>query len=127
MTQEEYQLFTNQATSFSDEAWDTLLSVAEMRLASFLCLESLPNPMPDDFKMLLANFMAAVLDSRGKGEGRVSSKRVRNFTISFRDSGAVTAFGRVAENYGDLIEKYSACGSSLKVERNARLYDYDCF
>ncbi len=127
MTQEEFTLFTNQTTNFSDEDWQTLLGVAEGRLASFLCLDALPDPMPDDFKMLLANFMAAVLETRGKGEGRVSSKSVRNFTISFHDSGATTAFGRVAENYGDLIEKYSNCGSSLKVERDARLYDYGCF
>lgn len=127
MTQEEFTLFTNQTINFSDENWEVLLGIAEGRLASFLCLGALPDPMPEDFKMLLANFMAAVLETRGKGEGRVSSKHVRNFTISFHDSGATTAFGRVAENYGDLIEKYSNCGSSLKVERNARLYDYGCF
>lgn len=126
MTQEEFTLFTNQTISFSNEDWAVLLAVAEERLASFLCLAALPSPMPEDFKMLLANFMAAVLDTRGKGEGKVSSKRVRNFTISFHDSGATTAFGRVAENYGDLIEKYSECSSTLKVERDARLYDYGC-
>lgn len=126
MTQEEFTLFTNQTINLSDEQWDVLLAIAEGRLASFLCLDALPDPMPEDFKMLLANFMSAVLETRGKGEGKVSSKSVRNFTISFRESGT-TAFGRVAENYGDLIEKYSNCGSSLKVERNARLYDYGCF
>ena len=123
LTQEEFRLFANQSTQFSDEDWTMLESVAEMRLASFLCLEELPNPMLDDFKMLLASFMSVVLETRGKGEGKVSSKSVRNFTISFRDSGATTAFGRLAENYGDLIAKYSNCGTGLTVERDARLYD----
>lgn len=123
MTQDDFRLFTNQTITFSEENWQVLLEVAEIRLASFLCLEKLPDPMPEDFKMLLANFMGAVLETRGKGEGKISSKSVRNFTISFQSQKTATAFGRVAENFGDLIEKYSNCGSSLVVERNARCYE----
>jgi len=119
MTQDEYKLYTGQeAPAVVQSDWETLLGVAEMRLASFLCLETLPDPLPDDLKDLLANFMSGVFETRGKGEERVSSKSVRNFTISFQSGTAATAFEQIAYKYGDIIAKYSQCGVSLSVERD---------
>lgn len=122
LTQKQYTLYTGLTVNYSDEDWRSIVSVAEVRLASFLCLEELPGTeedgeliLPDDFALLLANFIAGVLKFRGDG-GSVSSKRVRNFTINFKTSSATDAFSQIATQYGDIIDKYSNCGLGVKVE-----------
>lgn len=116
LTQADYTLFTGETESFDDEDWERIVNVAGGRLASFLCLETLPTPLPDDLAMLLANFICAMLKFRGNTEPTVSSKSVRNFTISFTQSDAANVFAQVAGNFGDVIEKYSDCGAGFKVE-----------
>ena len=125
LTQEQYTLYTGMKTSYSESDWNTIVSVAEMRLASFLCLEEIPGTeesgvvvLPDDFALLLANFICAVLKFQGDGD-TVESKSVRNFTINFKSSSATDAFSQIATQYGDIIEKYSRCGMGVKVERSA--------
>ena len=125
MTQDEYALYTGKDNpSYSAEDWIILEGVAEERLASFLCLAQLPTDdegnLPDKLKMLLANFMAQVFKFQGDGNTVVSSKSVRNFTISFRDQTAVNAFSAIAANYNDIIEIYSDCGDGLNVEHSMR-------
>ena len=91
-----------------------------MRLASFLCLENgLPKPLPDDLKMVLANFIAGMIQAE-IGNVEIESKHVRNFTINFRDKSAIDAFAGIANRYSDIIEMYSNCGSSFAIEKNAR-------
>ena len=126
LTQEQYTLYTGLKTSYSESDWEAIVSVAEVRLASFLCLEELPHEgegdeqiLPADFALLLANFIAAVLRFQGNGDS-VSSKRVRNFTINFKTSSAADAFSQIATQYSDLIEKYSQCGMGVVVERQKR-------
>lgn len=133
LTQEQYTLYTGLTVNYSDEDWQAIVSVAEVRLASFLCLEELPGQeeggelvLPADFALLLANFMAAVLHFRGNGDS-VSSKRTRNFTINFKSSSAANAFSQIAEQYSDIIEKYSQCGMGIKVERSRHCYCHGCF
>ena len=118
-TQEQYTLYTGQASSYDDEDWEVLVSVAEMRLASFLCLESFPELTDDnvDLGLLLANFIAAVLKFQGDGDA-VESKSVRNFTINFKTSSAANAFSQIASQYSDIIDKYSECDLGVKVERS---------
>lgn len=120
-TQEQYTLYTGQASSYDDEDWEVLVSVAEMRLASFLCLESFPELTDDnvDLGLLLANFIAAVLKFQGDGDA-VESKSVRNFTINFKTSSAANAFSQIASQYSDIIDKYSECDLGVKVERSKR-------
>lgn len=125
MTQEQYTLYTGQTVNFSSSDWGAIVSVAEMRLASFLCLEALPTvddngetTYPADIAMVLANFIAAVLKFRGDGD-MVESKHVRNFTINLKSSSASDAFSQIASQYGDIIDKYSDCGIGVKVERSA--------
>ena len=64
MTQDEYTVWTGLAINFTDETWTQIVNVAMLRLASFLCRESLPTDdqgnLPDALKMLLANFIAGV-------------------------------------------------------------------
>ena len=124
LTQEQYTLYTGLSVNYSGEDWQTIVSVAEVRLASFLCLVELPSTeedgelvLPDDFALLLANFIAGVLKFRGNG-GEIASKSVRNFTINFKTSSATDAFSQIAMQYGDIIEKYSQCGLGVKVERS---------
>lgn len=119
MTQDEYKLWTGETVNFDDADWETLLTVASIRLASFLCLETLPDPIPDPMKQLLANFMAEVFRFQG-ANSPIEEKRVRNFTIRFSNSSAADAFSQVAQYYGDIIEMYSECGAGFKVERSSR-------
>lgn len=127
LTQEQYTLYTGLKTSYSESDWRAIVSVAEVRIASFLCLLELPTVegesgeqvLPADFALLLANFIAAVLRFQGNGDS-VSSKRVRNFTINFKTSSAADAFSQIATQYADIIEKYSQCGTGVVVERQKR-------
>lgn len=133
LTQEQYTLYTGLTVNYSDNDWQAIVSVAEMRLASFLCLEELPSEeeegepvLPADLALLLANFIAAVLHFQGNGDS-VSSKRVRNFTINFKTSSAANAFSQIAEQYSDIIGEYSQCGLEVKVEQSRRCYCHGCF
>lgn len=120
MTQDQYTLLTGQCLNISDTDWAVLLGIAEMRLASFLCLDELPDVTDEanaDLALLLANFICAT----GKFIGApdvIESKSIRNFTINFKSS-ATTAFEQIYKQYKDIIERYSNCGTGLKVERNA--------
>lgn len=118
MTQEDYKLWTGETVSYSDTDWQRIVNLAKTRLAYLLCLEAWPEQVADDLEMLLANFICAVLRFEGTPEAGVSSKSVRNFTISFREDSAVNAFAQLGANYSDIIEKYSMCGSGLAVERS---------
>lgn len=120
MTQDDYKLWTGETVSYSQADWQRIVNVAKTRLASFLCLESWPETIADDLQMLLANFICAVLRWQGTPEAGISSKSVRNFTISFNSDSAVNAFAQVAKNYSDIIEKYSMCDSGLTVEKSKR-------
>lgn len=124
MTQEAYTLWTGEATSYSETDWQKIVNAASARLASFLCLPALPNPLPDDLEELLANFIAGVI-SRSGDSAEIESKHVRNFTINFRKSTAANAYALIAQNYGDIIEKYSQCGLTINVERDARRCCHD--
>lgn len=120
MTQDQYTLYTGLANPYDDSDWSAIVTVAKMRLASFLCLDELPDVTDSnyaDLAMLLANFIAAVFKYQGNGD-TVESKSVRNFTINFKSSSAADAFSQISAQYGDIIEKYSKCGLGVRVERN---------
>lgn len=119
MTQDDYKLWTGETVTFEDEDWERILTVASSRLASFLCLEALPDPLPDDLAELLANFICAVQKFQGNFD-TVESKSVRNFTIHFRSDSAVNAYAQIVRQFDDVIGKYSDCDSSFKVERSTR-------
>lgn len=119
MTQDEYKLFTGESVSYKEQEWTTLVGVASGRLASFLCMENLPETLPDDLKMLLAAFMSSVFAHQGS-EGAVASKSVRNFTITFQTNASRNAFSYIASQYADIVGKYAKCDSGLKVEGSRR-------
>lgn len=119
MTQDEFKLYTNQTVNYTDDDWAILVNIAESRLASFLCLSEFPelDENNKDLAMLLANFLAASIKFAGNSD-QISSKSVRNFTISFK-SNATNAFEQIYSQFEDIIEKYSDCGIEIKVEKNA--------
>ena len=119
MTQDDYKLWTGETVTFDDEDWERILAVASSRLASFLCLEALPDPLPDDLAELLANFICAVQKFQGNFD-TIESKSVRNFTIHFRSDSAVNAYAQIARQFDDVIGKYSNCDTDFKVERSSR-------
>lgn len=118
LTQEQYQLYTGQCTNYDDSNWELLVNIAELRLASFLCLKEFPelNDENQDLAMLLANFMAGVFKFSGDSD-TVASKTVRNFTINFKNS-ASNAFAQIYSQYRDIIEKYTQCELGISVERS---------
>lgn len=120
ITQDDYKLWTGETVNYPTTDWTKIVSVAQSRLASFLCLEQWPTEIADDLAMLLANFICAVIRWQGTPEASINSKSVRNFTISFKDDGAVNAFAQIAKNYSDIISKYSMCGDSMTVEKSKR-------
>lgn len=124
MTQDDYKLWTGEdASRYTDEQWTKILTVAKLRLASFLCLSELPTDdegnLYDDIAQLLANFIASVIAHEGTSQS-VESKHVRNFTINFKSGIAANAFAQIAQQYGDIIERYSNCNLGFKVEGSAR-------
>lgn len=117
----DYNLYTGQNLCYSDEQWETVLNIAEIRLASLLCLEIFPelDETNQDLALLLANFICATLKFQGAPD-IINSKSVRNFTINFNNS-ATNAFEQIYHQYRDIIEKYNNCGdkTGIKVERSA--------
>lgn len=124
LTQDDYKLYTGETSNLKEEDWSKMVDVAATRLALALCLDKLPTDdegnLPSDLAMLLANFLYLMLSHRGS-DSRVESKSVRNFTIKFGSNSVAGAFTKLSENYGDIIDKYSACKSSMSVEKNTRL------
>lgn len=118
MTQDDFRFLTGMTTNYTDDQWAKIQESAGMRLASFLCLGELPEPMPADLEELFANFIAAVINHQGQA-GDIESKTVRNFTVNFKQTAAANAFAKIAQQYGDVIERYTNCGLGINVERNA--------
>lgn len=119
MTQDEYKILTGETISYSKNDWELLENIAKLRLASLLCLEAFPalDETNQDLALLLANFISATLKYQGSSDA-IESKHVRNFTINFKNS-ATNAFEQIYSQYRDIIEKYSECDLTVKVERNA--------
>lgn len=130
LTQDDYKLYTGESVNYADADWQKLVNMAAARLASFLCLEELPDnnvgKLPDNLAMLLANFLCLVLMNRGRNIP-VTSKRVRNFTINYGSDGVTNAFAKLQENYSDIIAKYSACGKDYAIECDAPRCCNGCF
>lgn len=124
MTLENYNFWTNNKykLNFSQDEFDKIVNVAKTRLASFLCLSDLGNDLADDLEMVLAQFIALIMiDNSDNGE-HIESKRVRNFSITFTNNTA-NIFAKLAKNYGDILNRYSECGFSFKVEKTSSVFD----
>lgn len=123
MTQDDYKLWTGATVNYTDADWSRMVANASSRLASFLCLETLPTDeegkIPDNLQEVLANFVCGTIKLQG-GTAEVSSKHIRNFTINFRNTAADNAFALISDRYGDIIEKYSACGLGFAAEKSKR-------
>jgi len=120
LTQDDYKLWTGQsASSYTTAQWQKIWNAASARLARFLCLDSLPETLPDELAELAANFIAATIN-RQEGTGSVERKTVRNFTVEFRQPTAADAFAAIAGQFGDVIEAYTNCDLGINVEHSAR-------
>lgn len=119
LTQQEFSTLTGQTVNYSPSDWELLEGIAEIRLASLLCLDMFPelDSTNTDLALLLANFISATLKYMG-ADDTIDSKSVRNFTIKFKSS-ATNAFEQIYSQYSDIIEKYSQCDTIVKVERSS--------
>lgn len=124
MTQDDFQTLTGQNVSaLTASQWGLITSAAGERLASLLCLEELPEftDKNRDLEALFAAFVAACIKFGGNGE-EIDSKTVRSFSIKLSTDSARSIFAVVARNFSDVVEKYSACDSGIKVERGSRCH-----
>ena len=119
MTQDDYKLWTGSTASYTDEEWQKIQTAAMKRLARFLCLDMLPEPLPDDLAEMTAYFISAVLANR-TASGEVQRKSVRNFTVEFSKPTAADAFAAIYQQFADVIEAYGDCGDTIHVERTKR-------
>lgn len=119
-SEQDYELLTGQKITYNKDDWELLVDLAKMRLASFLCLVEFPELTDEnaDLKLLLANFLCAMLKFSGNSD-EISQKSIRNFTISFKSS-AANAFQQIYSQYEDVIEKYTQCDLGIKVENSKR-------
>lgn len=119
LTQQEFSTLTGQTVNYSPSDWELLEGIAEIRLASLLCLDEFPELTDEnqDLALLLANFISATLKYMG-ADDTIESKSVRNFTINFKSS-ATNAFEQIYSQYSDIIEKYTQCDTIVKVERSS--------
>ena len=117
LTQADYRLWTGCESELDGQDWERVAALAAARLAGFLCLEALPEPLPDDLGMVLANFIAVAMSQDGEGS-QVMSKKVRNFSINF-STATRNAWTTMQERYGDILDKYSQCGTGVNVETSA--------
>ena len=105
LTQDDYKLYTGETSALSTEDWEKMVGLAVFRLENALCLEELPTQdgeIPEELKMVLANFICLMLAGRGRNL-QVSSKKVRNFTISYNNSSVANAFSKLQQEYGDIL------------------------
>lgn len=129
MTQDDYKLWTGQsAAQYTQDQWTKLVANASLRLASFLCLDTLPTvdgAIPADLQEVLANFLNAIIAGQGRN-AEVESKSVRNFTIKYTTTATADAFASIYDRFADVIEWYSNCDSHIKVERTAHYHCGEC-
>lgn len=119
MTQDDYKLWTGSTASYTEAEWQKIQTAATKRLARFLCLETLPETLPDDLAEMTAYFISAVIANRSVS-GEVQRKSVRNFTVEFSKPTAADAFAAIYQQFADVIEAYSDCGDTIHVERTMR-------
>lgn len=128
LTQDDYKLYTGETSNFSEEDWSKIVSLVAGRLAAQLCLEALPTDadgnVSEELKLVLANFICLILADRGRNL-QVSSKKVRNFTISYSNNGITNAFAKLSQEYADIIGKYSNC-TGIAYERRYPRCGGDC-
>lgn len=121
LSQDDYKLYTGETSTLSDEDWTKIVSMAAVRLAGLLCLEELPKDdkgnLPNDLQLVLANFICLMMSERGRNL-RITSKKVRNFTINYGSESAANAFAKVSDTYPDIIAKYSQCDLGFAIEKS---------
>ena len=119
MTQDDYKLWTGSTASYTDEEWQKIQTAATKRLARFLCLETLPDPMPEDLAEMTAYFISAVIGNR-QAAGEVQRKSVRNVTVECSEPTAAHAFAAIYQQFADVIEAYGECRETISVPRTRR-------
>lgn len=137
ITQEEIaQLLGRSLTASEVSSFDVWESIAEQRLSDLLCIECLEVllakmgkiNLPTDLQLVLARFFGGI-SLENDVEYGVSSKKVEDFSITYKDNHD-NVFGNIVTANGATILKYSQCrglrsGRTLKEE--AKYYHHDRF
>jgi hypothetical protein len=87
--------------------------IADLKLKDLLCLSSLPNPIPADFKMLLAKMFGSIKATQDfEYNNGVESKRVEDFSINYT-ADKKSPMSLVLSNESATLLKYSQCSSGI--------------
>ncbi|MCM1218188.1 MAG: hypothetical protein NC548_27195 [Lachnospiraceae bacterium] len=120
LTAEEYDSLKLSAKGYDGKG----LTAQEYDTVASILLGTTKLVLPDDLAMLLANFIAIMIKIRGD-KAQIETKKVRNFSISYAQN-AGKAYAKLRQNYGDVIEKYSACCCGVYVSSTRRRYCNGC-
>lgn len=102
-------------SSLEDTNYALYLNLAILRLDDLLCrkVEEM-TPVPDDLQLLLARmFDCTVKEQSASSDSGVASKRVEDFTITFKDE-AESPMNALLKLNINLISKYSACQAEIR-------------
>lgn len=98
-------------TTVEDSNFDLYLGLAKTRVGDLICtnidsLESIEN----DLLLVIARFFGALSKAQGY-QGDVQSKRVEDFSVSYRDG--YNPFEEAISQCRDILVKYSQCSSGI--------------
>lgn len=100
-------------SSVEDTNFDLYLKIATERLQDLLCT-TLTTPMSDGLALLLARCFGVISSEQSQTANLgISTKKVEDFSVSFRDGGSQPMQAFVDQNANEL-ERYSECQARIR-------------
>lgn len=100
-------------STVEDENFDVYLNIATERLQDLLCT-TLTTPMSDGLSLLLARCFGVISSEQAQTANLgISSKKVEDFAVSFRDGASQPMQAFVDQNANEL-ERYSECQARIR-------------
>lgn len=112
ITQQDVEaLLGRSLTTVESTNFNMYLSLAETRVGDLICNDiTKMETIPDDLKLVIARFFDALSKEQGL-QGDVQSKRVEDFSVSYRDG--YNPFEEAISQCRDILVKYSQCSSGI--------------
>lgn len=96
----------------TDDQKNTFIHAAQIRLMAGLCLTSVPTTNVAAWKMLLANYVAAVYQANKSGIVPTTEKQVRNFRVMFGNQGSIDLKSFYSD-FSDQIGMFQQCKTNI--------------
>ena len=95
-----------------DTQAEAFIHASQIRMMSALCLDAIPTENLGAWKMLFANYVAAVYQANKSGIVPTTARSIRNFSESFGNDGQVDMKAFYCDN-SDLIGMFSRCSDGV--------------